>query len=265
MKIKYIILLLLAFTIVGCTLKKGDAGQRRQENFAAKRMLQGIWINEEEEDVAFRAKGDTIYYPDTTSQAVRFQIYGDTLVLEGANVMKYVIVKQSQHLFQFKNQGGDLVSLVRSEDPSNIRLFEHRHSIALNQNQLIKRDTVVTMGNEKYHCYVQVNPTTYKVVKATYNDEGVEVGNVYFDNIIHLSVYKEAVKLFSKDFHKADFMHHVPSAFLDQSILSDMIFSKIDSNGIHYLASICIPDSQSSYMIDVIISKDGKMMMQITN
>jgi hypothetical protein len=265
MKIKYIILLLLAFAMAGCTLKKGDAGQRRQENFAAKRMLQGIWINEEEEDVAFRAKGDTIYYPDTTSQAVRFQIYGDTLVLEGANVMKYVIVKQSQHLFQFKNQGGDLVSLVRSEDPTNIRLFEHRRSIALNQNQLIKRDTVVAMGKDKYHCYVQVNPTTYKVVKATYNDEGVEVGNVYFDNIIHLSVYKGAIKVFSKDFHKKDFTRYVPSAFLNQSILSDMIFNKIDSKGIHYSASICIPDSQSSYMIDVVVSKDGKTVMQIAN
>jgi hypothetical protein len=251
--------------MAGCTFKKGDAGQRRQENFAAKRMLQGIWINEEEEDVAFRAKGDTIYYPDTTSQAVRFQIYGDTLVLEGANVMKYVIVKQSQHLFQFKNQGGDLVSLVRSEDPTNIRLFEHRRSIALNQNQLIKRDTVVAMGKDKYHCYVQVNPTTYKVVKATYNDEGVEVGNVYFDNIIHLSVYKGAIKVFSKDFHKKDFTRYVPSAFLNQSILSDMIFNKIDSKGIHYSASICIPDSQSSYMIDVVVSKDGKTVMQIAN
>lgn len=50
-------------------------------------MLQGIWLNDDDEDdVAFRVKGDTIYYPDSTSQPVYFYIAGDTLVMKGANI-----------------------------------------------------------------------------------------------------------------------------------------------------------------------------------
>ncbi len=59
--------------------------------------------------------------------------------------------------------------------------------LALNQNTLIKRDTVVVRGDEKYHLYVQVNPTSYKVYKSSYNDDGVEVDNVYYDNIVNLA------------------------------------------------------------------------------
>lgn len=74
--------------------------------------------------------------------------------------------------------------------------------MALNQNKLIKRDSVVIYGNEHYHWYIQVNPTTYKVAKQTYNDNGVEVDNVYFDNIIHLSLFCGGTQVFSRDFER---------------------------------------------------------------
>ena len=55
------------------------------EDKEAKQMLEGIWINEDEQSVAFRAKGDSIFYPDSTSLPVAFQIFGDTLVMHGAS------------------------------------------------------------------------------------------------------------------------------------------------------------------------------------
>lgn len=91
-----------------------------QEDRAAKRMLQGIWINEDGEDVAFRVKGDTIFYPDTTSLPVYFQIIDDTLVLHGAKEAKYHIQKQAEHLFVFENQSGEHITLTKSEDASDI-------------------------------------------------------------------------------------------------------------------------------------------------
>ena len=54
---------------------------------------------------------------------------------------------------------------------------------------MLKRDCVVFFNDEKYHCYIQINPTTYKVVKPSVNDDGVEVDNVYYDNIVNLTVF----------------------------------------------------------------------------
>ena len=200
-----------------------------------------------------------ISYPEALNR-----IAGDTLVMKGANMAKYPIVKQAEHIFQFKVQNGDVVKLVKTEDKSYLQQFIHnRASVALNQNTLIKRDTVVVRGDEKYHLYVQVNPTSYKVYKSSYNDDGVEVDNVYYDNIVNLHVYHGANRLFSRDFYKKDFGKQVPASFLNQAILSDIVFNKIDESGIHYLAVLAMPDSSLSYQVEVIISFEGKMSMRV--
>jgi hypothetical protein len=259
-----IIIILGLLILFGCR-NKDSVKVSQQEDKVAEQMLQGIWVNEDEEDVAFRAKGDSIFYPDTVSQPVKFKIINDTLILEGSNTVKYAIVKQAPHIFQFKNQNGDIIKLTKSENASDALMFSNKAPQALNQNVLIKRDTIVNHANNRYHCYVQINPTTYKVYKSTYNDEGVEVDNIYYDNIIHISIFNGANKLFSRDFHKQDFSHKVPDEFLSQSILSDMVFDKIDNKGIYYNAQLCIPDNPSSYVVSVFIDYQGKLSMVVKN
>lgn len=239
--------------------------QKPSEDKTAKRLLQGIWMNSDDESAAFKASGDTIYYPDTLSQPVYFQIFGDTLVLKSANVAKYKIVKQSAHVFQFKNAAGDLVSLYKSDNPDDASFFTKKHPLPMNQGKLIKRDSVLIYGNEHYHSYVQINPTTYKVVKATYSDDGVEVDNVYYDNIIHVSVFRGNYRLFSKDFHKSDFASKVPASFLSQSILSDITLMGMDTKGTHFLATIVIPDSQSSFLVEIIVDYRGRLRLVVNN
>ena len=226
-------------------------------------MLQGIWVDEDEQDVAFKAKGDTIFYPDSTSQPVYFQIIADTLVLHGANEAKYPIVRQTRNLFVFRNQNGDEVRCVLSNDPDDASFFSSKRPLPINQNQLIKRDTVIDYNGERYHCYVQVNPTTYKVISPSYNDDGVEVDNVYYDNIVHLSVYKGAECLYSRDLRKEMFKGKVPAQFLAQSILSNVEFGKVDSKGFHFDTTVCIPDGASCYMFDVTIGFGGKSVIQL--
>lgn len=100
-----LICLLTALTIsIGGCRERAKQVSAPQEDLAAKKMLQGIWVNEDEESVAFEAQGDSIFYPDTTSQPVRFQIVEDTLVLHGAEDIKYPIIKQTPHLFIFKTK-----------------------------------------------------------------------------------------------------------------------------------------------------------------
>ena len=160
-----------------------------KEDLKAKQLLQGIWLDDDAGDVVFKIHGDTIFYPDTTSMPVAFKVLADTLVLNGAKSSKYPILKQTAHLFIFANQNGEQIKLVKSEAASDDYFFEGKMGRPLNQIELIKRDTIFVYGEDKYHCYVQVNPTTFKVVKSSYNDNGVAVDNIYHDNIVHLSVF----------------------------------------------------------------------------
>lgn len=252
----------IACLVVSC--KNHKAGENiPQEDRSAKQTLQGIWVDDYGQDVAFKVKGDTIFYPDSTSQPVYFQVFRDTLVLHGANDVKYAIVKLTPHLFIFRNQNGDQIRLSLSENPDDAWLFSEKRPQPLNQNQLIKRDTIISNGSDKYHCYVQVNPTTYKVIKTSYNDDGVEVDNVYHDNIVNLNIYQGARKLFSGDFRKQQFASLVPEDFLSQSILSDLVFKSIDQDGIHYIASLMIPDSMSSFQVELTVSYAGKLKMRV--
>lgn len=257
------LIVLLGLSLLVACNKQSPRNALTKEDKTAKKMLQGIWINDDSRDVAFKAKGDTIYYPDMTSVPMYFKIVHDTLIMRGSNVMRYRIIKQAPHLFVFENQAGDQVKLVKSDDANSNYAFVGTKPVVLNQNKLIKRDTVIMVGKDRYHGYVQVNPTTYKVILSSFNDDGVEVENVYHDNIIHLSIFKGAQRLFSRDFRKHDFAKFVPSQYLTQSILSDLILRTVDEVGIHYLASLAIPDSQSSYQVDVCVDFNGKLSMRI--
>lgn len=265
MKQAFNILLLACFLlgVAACGQKSEKEQPEIKEDTAAKKLLQGIWLDgDDEDDVAFRVKGDTIYYPDSTSRPVYFYIVGDTLVMKGANTSKYPIVHQAAHIFQFKVQNGDIVKLVKTDDQSYLQQFSHEQPVTLNQNTLVKRDTVVNAGNEKLHLYVQVNPTTFKVYKSSYNDDGVEVDNVYHDNIVNVNIYQGSRKIFGRDFRKEDFKGQVPHEFLKQSILSDIVFRKVDADGVHYKVVLAMPDSSMSYQVEIIISLEGKMTIK---
>lgn len=237
----------------------GIAGEDKN----AKQELQGVWINEVEGDVAFRAEGDSVYFPEESTAPLYFRVNGDTLIMAGVNTAKYVLKTLTANLLIFINQTGESVRLVKSEDPSYLQAFQKDSLIKLNQSQLIKRDTVVYYNSEKYHCYVQVNPTSYKVYKPSYNDDGVEVDNIYYDNILHVSVFKGASKIYSSNVVKNDFSKQMRKEFLNQSVLSDMTFEGIDSEGIHYFAILGIPNSSSNFMIEYVITFDGKAYKRV--
>ena len=258
------------FLLVGLVLFFVACGQRGndrkaeviQENLEAKKNLQGIWLDDDGDDVAFRIKGDSVFFPDSTSMPAYFRVEKDSFVVVGGNTVKYHIVKQTPHLFVFVNQNGERVKLVKTDDESYLDLFAPKTFLAVNQNRIVKRDTVLYHGAEKYHCYVQVNPTTYKVFKSSYNDDGVEVDNVYHDNIVNVNIYHGSRKIFGRDFRKEDFKKQVPHEFLKQSILSDIVFKKVDADGVHYKVVLAMPDSSMSYQVEVIISLEGKMTIK---
>lgn len=259
----FIIPSLVCIALASCSNSNKPNGDEQQEDLKAKQLLQGIWVDSDEENVVFKVKGDTIYYPDSLSQPVKFAIYGDTLDLQSANESKYFIIKQSAHIFEFKNTNGDIVKLVKGTDPNLAMQFANKKAASINQNKVVKSDSIIFCNNERYHSYIQVNPTTFKVYKTTYNDDGLETESVYFDNTVHISIFKNEAKIFSRDFKKTDFKKYVPKEFSKQSILSDITLESSDRNGMNYIAQLAIPDSYVSYLININISTTGKTVISV--
>lgn len=253
---------LVVLCLVACRRNKAlpDDGQ----DYSAKKSLQGVWVDDNDEDVVFRIKGDTVFFPDSTSMPVYFMVKQDSFVLCGANRVAYPIIKRTPHLFVFVNQSGEQVRVVKSSDSSYLGMFSAKKPVvAINQNKVLKRDTVIMYRNGRYHSYVQVNPTTFKVLKASCNDDGVEVDNVYHDNILHLSLYNGGTKIFSGNILKRDFGRQVPKGVLDQAIFSDLTLGLVDNEGFHYNAVLVVPDTMTSYIVEFVVGFDGKVTKRV--
>ena len=252
---------LAAILLVGCSSQPAATpAATEEESREAKALMQGIWIDNESGDVAFRVKGDTIFYADSTSMPAYFKIIGDSLVFSSGT--KYGIEKQTEHIFWFKNQNGDVIKLEKSDDAADADEFVRNTPKIITYTHQVKTDSVVTFGGERYHWYIAINPTKFKVVNRTFNDDGIEVENVYYDNIMHISVYKGANCLYSSDFRKSQYRGKVPEAFLEEAILANMEYSHIDAAGLHFNATLCVPDGASCYLVEALISNKGQMTMK---
>lgn len=237
-----------------------DSTQVVQENTVAKALMQGIWLESETNEAVFRVEGDSIYYPDPTNQPAYFRIVADSLQL---NQHHYPIIRQDEHLFWFENQSGEVTKLIKSNTDEDTLAFANIQPEILSITKVMKRDSVILYNGERYHWYIAYNPTRYRVIKTTYNNEGVAVENVYYDNIIHVSLYHGAKCLYSHDIKKQMFTGEVPQQFLDQAILGNMQYGSTDARGVHFDATLCIPDEACCYMVETLVGFDGKMSMKL--
>ena len=253
------IVVVAVLLFVGCSGKQEKAVEEDRE---AKALMQGVWVDAETEDVSFRVEGDTIFYADSTSMPAYFRIVDDSLVLSSGT--SYAIERQTPHIFSFRNQNGDVVTFNKLDDVEADSLFVHDMTPSvMTYTHQVKTDSVVSYNGARYHWYIAINPTRYKVVRRTYNDDGMEVENVYYDNIMHISIYNGAQRLYSSDFRKQQFAHLVPVKFLDEAVLANMEYVKADAAGLHFNATLCIPDGASCYLVETVISYKGEMTMKL--
>ena len=255
---KLLTISLLVGVLVACNQNNSSVLPEDKE---AKALLQGVWVDEESGDVSFKVKGDTLYFSDETSMPTYFRIYEDSLYLGSGT--SYGIVKQTEHLFWFNNQNGDLLKLEKSDGTEDGVGNVHTSPSILTYTHQVKIDSVVSYNRNRYHWYIAINPTKYKVTKRSFNEDGLEVENVYYDNIMHISIFLGANKMFSSDFHKQQYKGLVPDAFLDEAILANMEYSHIDAQGLHFNATLCIPDGATCYMVESTISYTGGSSMKL--
>lgn len=254
-----IITYVLMFAIfVGCGQKTAD---QLPESQGAKQLLQGIWSDEETENLVFQMRGDSVYYPDSTSMPAYFRVYDDTLYIGSS--ARYHIEKHTEHLLWFKGGDGELVKLVKDDGEEEQETFEKNKAQILSLTDVLKKDTVVSYNGNRYHLYVAINPTKYKVVRHTLNEDGLDVENVYYDNIIHLSIFQGAHQLFSRDFRKQQYQQCVPAQFFDQAVLNNMEYSSADEKGLHFNVSLCTPGDASCYLIEHVVSLDGQLSTEL--
>lgn len=254
-----IITYVLMFAIfVGCGQKTADQLPESQE---AKQLLQGIWSDEETENLVFQMRGDSVYYPDSTSMPAYFRVYDDTLYIGSS--ARYHIEKHTEHLLWFKGGDGELVKLVKDDGEEEQETFEKNKAQILSLTDVLKKDTVVNYNGNRYHLYVAINPTKYKVVRHTLNEDGLDVENVYYDNIIHLSIFQGDHQLFSRDFRKQQYQQCVPAQFFDQAVLNNMEYSSADEKGLHFNVSLCTPGDASCYLIEHVVSLDGQLSTEL--
>lgn len=260
---RYIILFFVGFFVwilTGCRQQPASIVERK-ESVTAKQLLQGIWVDEESETVVFKIKGDTVYYPDSTSVPAYFKVVEDTLVM-GSTATKYPILKQGENIFSFKSPNGDVIKLVKSDDPNDALAFGQQKPPVVFNNQIVKRDTIVMLDGERYHCYIAITPSR-KVTKSEMTSDGVQVDNVYYDNSIYISIFNGANKVFARQFRKQMYAGKVPASFLNEAVLNDMVFDKVDDKGFHFNATLCIPDAASCYMVATIVSKQWNTTMEL--
>jgi hypothetical protein len=91
----------------------------------------------------------------------------------------------------------------------------------------------------------------------------VAVEKEFFDNIIHVSLFKLNQRLFTRDFNKQAYAENVPADFLSQSVLGNIRYSHVDARGFHFYATICIPDGEQCYMVETLVGFDGQLSLKL--
>lgn len=256
-----IVLLVMAALVASC----GNNNQyaRQHEDKQAKHLLQGIWLTEDGETPVFMAKGDSIFYADSTSMPAKFWIYGDSLYVEGQQVARYLIMKQAPHVFKFRNQAGDSVLFVKAPDMSLKQLFAQNRPYALNIFRTEDTDTTARTSLGYFKSRIHIESTSDRVIKTTFNDWGVEVDNMYLDNVARLIVLSGNKIVYEHDFRKQEFAQLVPDGFLQSCILRDMSFSHADEGALYYDVMIGIPDASTTYAIELRLGNDGKITKRL--
>lgn len=267
MKNRYLYLLIFQLLLSACSFSiQNKHSVEEEECHEAKALLQGLWVDDKTESPLFKVVGDSIYYADASFAPVAFKIIDDSLKTYGSRNTCYHIKKQGKHVFWIQSIVGDIIRLSKADSEMDSTLFaiETQNYEPLEVvKEVIQKDKVVYYNNIRYHGYAFINPTQIKIYLSEVTEEGMEMDNVYYDNIIHICVYQGTEKLFGKDVRKQDFEQLIPANYFQHSILSDMDFIGVDAKGYHYQATVSMPNSMSNYLIDLFITHDEEISYEL--
>ena len=214
--------------LAGCLSPQQNGAEKQDENQEVIQRLQGIWLDDNTEAPLFKIQGDSIYYASQINAPMPFSVHNDTMTVYSAQPIHYFIEECLSYSLRYRTSVGETVSLHKAE--SDTLSFGTVVPVKVVESEVFEKDSVIFHGGERYRGYSYINPTKKRVTLVSINEEGLPVENIYYDNIIHICVYKGKERLFSKDINKEMFARVVPADFLNNAILSDMDFVKVDEN-----------------------------------
>ena len=256
------ILVLLSVFFTSCR-QGGSRLLHMSEDKVAKQLLQGVWIDDTSNMPFFLVAGDSLHYADQDATPVAFKIIHDSIYLLGLDTISYKIERQGENTFWLRTETDDIIKLYRSEDVGNeYAFYSNQNADIVNVVQeKMQKDSIIVYDGVRYRGYVFINPSKYKVMRTTLDDNGIAIEHVYYDNIIHICVYEGARELYGRDIDKKMFADYMDAEVLPATILSDMDFIEVDAEGYHYRAILTIPDSSVTYNMSLTISPQGQLQI----
>lgn len=249
---------LMVVLLAACTNAPTKITQeKRTTDPNVKSQLQGVWLDRNTESPVLKFDGDSLLFASKSDVLMPYLVADDTLFVCGVRTVPYQILERTEHSLSIKTPMGDEVSLYKDEQGA-ITIEQPAYAATAPISSVIKKDKVIMCGNTRYHGYVTINPTSIKVVRPGVTEDGFNVDNVYYDNIIHICVYKGKEEMCGKDIKRAMFEGVVPSEFLSVSILEDMSFQGVKDNRFLFRAVLRVPDGPSYYS-QVLIDTDNKV------
>lgn len=243
--------------LFGCMSPQQGEVKKQVEDREAMHQLQGIWLDDNTESPLFKIQGDSIYYASQVNAPMPFTVYNDTMVVYSAEPISYVLEECGASNLRYRTPIGEVVSLHKAE--SDTLSFGTVIPVREAESEVLEKDSGILYNGERYRGYAYINPTKKRVTLLSVSEEGLPVETVYYDNIIHICVYKGKECLFSQDIRKEMFERVVPVDFLNNAILNDMDFVKIDRKGFRYIATLCIPNGTLCYNVQIDIDNEGKI------
>ncbi len=231
-----------------------------REDMAAKQMLQGIWLDEATEEAFMDVVGDSIFFAGRNRLPMSFWVIQDSIYFVGHDTLAYKIERQSDYDFWFRTFAGDVVKLQK-QTSGGYDISDFQSGDTSYEPQRMEKDSIVFHDGLRYRGYVFINPTSIKVLRTTYDENGIGIDNVFYDNIIHICVYEGANRLYGQDIEKSMFAGQFSSDALSDLILSDMDFTGVDAKGYRYRAVLSAPESPVSYIMNLNISFNGELVI----
>ena len=231
--------------------------EKRTTDPEVKTQLQGVWLDKNTESPVIKIEGDSLFYTSKSDICMPYLLVDDTLFVLGIRTAAYEVLEQTDHTLNIRTPMGDEMSLYKDEQ-GTITIDQPELPAMKPVSQVIKKDSVIMVGKNRYRGYMTINPTTVKVVRPGVTEDGFSIDNVYYDNIIHICVYEGREQLCGKDIKRSMFEEIVPPEFLSVSILQDMVFMGMKNHRFLFRATLRVPDGPC-YYAQVFIDKDNKI------
>jgi len=129
-------------------------------------------------------------------------------------------------------------------------------SAGVQRMQESKSEQIIKLKGKSYHIALHRSACDSLTRVKT------EAGDWFLDNKIFLQITLDnGTKVFSRTFTKKSFASIVPDDFLSKSILEGMVFDKIVDNKFSFAASVCYPQTDLYFPMQITISSDGSVSM----